>query len=80
MEFRWGLFVCLLVCLFVLLMLPKQHDKNLNKKGNETQNFSFMLLKLMNHSVASVFSLIEDAVIIADCYLLPDWGRMLSRR
>lgn len=34
----------------------------------------------MNHSVASVFSLMEDAVTITDLYLLPDWGRMLSRR
>ena len=34
----------------------------------------------MNHSVASVFSFMEDAVTITDLYLLPDWGRMLSRR
>lgn len=52
--------------MFVLLLLLKQHDK----KGNETQDFSFLSLSLMNHSVASVF--MEDAVIIVDRYLLLD--------
>lgn len=34
----------------------------------------------MNHSVASVSSHVEDAVITVDCYLLPSSERILSRR
>lgn len=56
------------VFLFVLLLLTKQRDK----KENETQDFSFLSLSLMNHSVASVFSLMEEAVIVVDRCLLPD--------